>query len=219
MLIMGSLRSKESPLVYQSIFVVIAVFLLQACQTVPFDYSQTTEGQWTGRVLVEDFRKGQSPVVLKTDINAVKDQKLRIDLSTSLGFHAATLVMNPRKLEAVVPRNKQYFYGPVRPSSLKPFLKFAMDPNLFYNLLFDQPIPQKNWTCTATPEGLVESCERLDGRIKARWFDRQGKKKTVEIRTKTHRMQIRLVTFEPKVKEQANLFTLKVPKALKRIRL
>ncbi len=181
----------------------------------PTDYTTHNEGQWSSKVLVKDKVKSQSFIV-NVDIQAVKNQKLRMDITAALGTPVAALVMNGDKVKYILFRQKKYYEGLASNRVLRPILSVPMNPQLMHHLLFDQPIVDKNWSCSKDKKGFLTICESPMEGLKIIWKDRKGRKKAIYIEHEKASLQMNISSFTPKADE---VFNLKAPKSFKKYRL
>lgn len=181
----------------------------------PTDYSSHKEGQWGSKVLVKDKVKSKSFIV-NVDIQAVRDQKLRMDVTAAMGTPVASLVLDADEVKYILFRQRRYYEGVASNKALKPILSVPLDPRLFYNLLFDQPIADKSWSCTKDEKGFLAVCESPAEGLKVTWKDRKGRRKAIYIEHDKASLQMNLSSFSPRADE---VFSLQAPKSFKKYRL
>lgn len=197
-------------------FSAVLVTIVLGCQTVPKKFDQFDQGQWQARALVRDKVKGKSHVV-NLDLNAVKGEKLRMDVTSTVGIHVASLVLIGNDLKYALIRDKKFYQGRTSPSALQPVIAVPVDPHLFYNILFDQPVMAPNWKCSES-EGLVKECQNKVTKLSIRW-DRKGQFKTVFVEHEKGSLQLNFRSFESKVSDKAGLFELTAPKGFSQYRI
>lgn len=199
----------------RGLFCLLTVLFIVGCQTMPTDYTTQTEGQWGSKVLVKDKVKSKSFIV-NVDIQAVKDKKLRLDVTAALGTPVAALVMNEDQVKYILFRQKRYYEGESSSRVLKPILSVPLDPRLLFNVLFDQPIENKNWSCTKDEKGFLANCESPSEGLKVTWKDRKGRKKAIFIEHEKAELQMNISSFTPKADD---VFSLKAPKSFTKYRI
>ena len=112
----------------------VSLIVLGGCQLMPTDYTTHNEGQWGSKVLVKDKVKSKSFIV-NVDIQAIKDQKLRMDVTAALGTPVAALVMDDNEVKYILFKQKRFYEGQASSRALKPILSVPLNPRLLYNLL------------------------------------------------------------------------------------
>ena len=155
---------------------------------------------------IVDGRSDQSYVV-KMNVNALDDKKMRLDIFHTFKGHLVSLVLRKKIIEYLLIPTKQFYSGPVSSESLTPLVPLPFHPALFYNLFFRRPITQTGWTCSKN-KGLLSRCESKQFQI--RWMDSK-----IFVRHKWGQLQIHISRFLPKVLEKEDLFILKKPKSFR----
>lgn len=193
---------------------VVSALIVSGCATKPLRYDQQKEGNWQAKALLRDKRAGQSTIV-HLDVNAIQNEKLRLDVTAALGHPVASLVMDGDQLTYVLMESKQYYQGASTATALKPVLAVPLSPRLLYNIFFDLPIEDKSWSCTQDKEGYLSECREAGSETVVRWTGRQGRRKLVSVEHPNGLVQINVSAFQPKVEAK---FELNPPKRFKAIR-
>lgn len=196
------------------IFALFAALVLAGCQTAPVRYAEEKEGQWQAKALLRD-KKAAKSVIVHLDVNAVRGEKLRMDVTAALGHPVASLVLNGDELTYVHMESKQYFKGPAGRQSLRSVLSIPLDPRLLHNIFFDIPIEEKSWSCARDKKGYLAECREAGGELVLQWRDRHGRRKLIHVEHPQAQIQIHVNEFRPKV--EAN-FELNPPKSFRAIR-
>ena len=192
--------------------------LLVSCAMAPKRFETFDQGQWKAKVLVRDKKNFRSQIV-NLDLNAVKNKKLRMDVTTPLGVHVASLVMNDNKVSYMLVRQKKYFSGPSNSRVLRPMISVPMDPKVLHNVLFDLPIAEKSWSCSKDSKSYLAECKNLRSGLKIKWTQRNGSQRVIEIDHKLARLQMNLKNFYNHTEKKKSLFTLQPPKSFKKYRI
>ena len=191
------------------------VFLLAGCQMLPTKYSEHSEGQWGSKVLVKDKKKSKSFIV-NVDIQARKNKQLRMDVTAALGTPVASLVLNDKEVKYILFRQKRFYSGTTNNRVLSPILSVPLNPQLFFNLLFDEPMADKNWSCAKDNKGFLVACENSQQDLKVTWKDRKGRRKAIHIEHSKADIQMNIKSFSPQAEE---VFHLKAPKSFKKYKV
>lgn len=200
------------------VFSLSGVLLLSSCQTAPTRYSEKQEGYWQTKVLIKDKKKGKSYIV-HVDMNARVGKNLRLDVTTPLGGHLASLVLNKDEVKYLVVKRKRFYTGKPTPRALQPLISVPLDPKLMYNILFDKPIAREGWSCSQTKENFLESCESKTENLTLRWTDRIMRRKTVHIEHPKANLQMNFFTYDEQIQDKKNLFSLDAPKSFKILKI
>lgn len=166
---------------------------------------------------MNDARKHRS-FILYLKANAIRDEKMRLDLTSSLGGHVASLVLSGDDLKYILVPQKRYFAGSSRPESLKPVLAMPLDPRWLYSIFFDQPIQGPSWSCSQDDRGVVKDCQNSELHMKVSWSERFGSKRTVVVEHELGRLQMNFQSWKPSLDQRANLFILDTPPTFQKVR-
>lgn len=172
-----------------------------------------TQGEWEARVLVKDKRQAKTFIV-NVDFIAVKPSKMRMDITTPVGAHVASITMNGNSMTYVVPQKKAYYQGQPTPQAFAKTLNFALDPKLIMNVLFDQPVQQKGWICKNEGE-VVSECAQNN--FKITWVNRRSKEKTVVISHSQYQIELKFHNFKVLGSMKDEIFTIKQPQGFTRV--
>lgn len=184
---------------------------IMGCQTTPTRFDQAQEGYWRTKILVNDKKKNQS-FIIHAEINAYKEKQLRLDITTPLGSHLASLVLNETEAQLLLVPQKKFYKGKVHAKVLASLISAPIDPRWFYNLLFDYPIKEKNWDCDFNNENFLSSCHNESENINIIWKDRTQNKKRLQIDHPWAHIQINCYFYSPSVRDPNQIFQLKAPK-------
>ena len=193
------------------------VFVIFGCATTPpVQYHKITSGEWEAKILVEDHERAQSHV-LRMDAFAVRDQRLRLDVTAALGTPVASLVMKGEFLEYVLPQKRAFFQGRASSDALRSVLALPLDPHLFYSIFFDVVPKDKRWLCETSQSGFLSSCRNADLGLSVKWSDREGGRKKISIRHQKASLQMKVLSFRPLTSKGSTVFSLVLPKSYKKL--
>lgn len=174
---------------------------------------QAEKGEWEARVLVRDKKQAKTFIV-NVDFVAVKPSKMRMDITTPVGAHVASIAMSENSMTYVVPQKKAYYSGKPTPQALAKSLNFALDPKLIMNVLFDQPVQSKGWICKKDGE-VVSSCSQ--GGFSIVWSNRKSSEKTVIINHSQFQVELKFHKFSIPGSVKDGIFTIKEPPGFSRV--
>lgn len=199
------------------LFMAILFFGVSACRTAPKSFEGVKEGHWKAKALIKDLEQSRSYIV-NLNMNAIRDERARMDVTSSLGTGVATLVVEPKEVRYVLFDSKRYYYGTPQADVMRPILAIPFDPRWLHNILFEEPPAEKSWTCTKDG-GFLKDCRDSVTGVKVTWSAREGEKKTVLIEHSKATVQINVNSFRPKVEDRKNLFVLEAPNGYQKLRV
>jgi hypothetical protein len=189
-----------------------SIFLV-SCSTTTIRQDQAVKGEWEARVLVRDKKQAKTFIV-NADFFAEKPGHMRMDITTPLGMHVASIALNDSKMTYIVPQKKAFYEGQPTSQAFAKTLNFALDPKLIMNVLFDQPVDGKGWTCQM--DGSVVS-ECSQNTFKISWADRKSKGKTVVINHAQYQIELKFHNFKVPDSLKPEMFTIKKPEGFTRV--
>lgn len=199
------------------LFIFGIVFFMVGCQTAPVRYEAQNEGYWQAKALVRDKKAGQYAVV-NIDINAIKNEKLRMDITAALGHPVAVVLVDTKTVNYVLFEQKQFYKGSGGAQSLKSLIKVPLDPHIMNNLMFDLPIEEKSWVCTRDKKDYLAECRSEAEGLDIKWSDRKLQRKRITVEHALGSVQINVTEYKSKVETRDHLFELNPPKSFTPIR-
>jgi hypothetical protein len=200
------------------ILLALAALALFGCASAPVKFDNVTDSDFHAKALIKDLEQSRSYIV-NLNVNIKKDQAIRMDVTTTLGMAVASLLETPREVRYALFDSKRFYFGTPQPGVMRPILAIPFDPRWLQNVLFDQPITEKNWTCERDSHGLLSQCQDSATGLKISWSARKGVKKTILIEHAKASVQINVQSFKPKVEERKNLFSLEAPEGFQKLRV
>jgi hypothetical protein len=194
-------------------FLLLCSLLITSCASNVIRQDQATRGEWEARVLVRD-KKQNKTFIVNSDFFAEKPGKMRMDITTPLGMHVASVALDDNKMTYIVPQKKAFYEGRPTPQAFARTLNFALDPKLIMNVLFDQPVEGKNWVCK-TEKDLVSECALKDFSIV--WSGRQYREKTVIITHAQFQIELKFHNFKVPDTVKQEMFTIKKPEGFSKV--
>jgi hypothetical protein len=191
-------------------FIAVFALTLSACVSTPKNLAGLSEGQWKAKALIKDNEQARSYIV-NLNFNAVRGQRARMDVISTLGTGVATLLVDDKEVRYVLFDSKKFYYGQPQADVMRPILAIPFDPRWLHNILFDEALPNKSWTCSKDRNGSLQSCQDSVTGLKITWSNRNGDRKTIFIEHTKASLQINIQFFRPKVEDRKNLFVLEAP--------
>lgn len=159
-------------------------------------------------------RKG----VVNVKFAAIDGDKLRLDVTSAIGSHVASMLVTQDKLQYLVVANKQMVESKPNKDAMAQILKIPMEPTVLYNVLFDRPIENKNWSCTNDEQNYLKQCKELRSKLTVDWKSREGHKRIIDIQHSSGSVQLNLTDFNSSVSNPDQAFSLSAPASFKVIK-
>lgn len=177
----------------------------------------SSSASWSSKAQIRDLIKNKQQNV-GIDLYAIKDQKMRMEVSATLGYQVASVVMDPEEISYVVYPQKRHYYGKNSENAFAKVLGISINPMNLSNIAFDQPIRGRGWTCSQGETGQLKSCENLESKTEVRYVSREEGRKKVHILSPNFEM---IWVLEPPeaLEAKPEIFTLKVPSGYKEIKI
>lgn len=168
--------------------------------------------------MIRDKEQARSYIVI-LNFNAVKDERARMDVTSTLGTGVASLVVAPTEVRYVLLDSKRFYFGSPQLDVMRPILAIPFDPRWLHNILFDMPIEGSDWSCQRGEADFLKECVNSKVNLKVSWSARSGERKTVFIEHPKAEVQINFQSFQPKVQDRKNLFVLEAPEGFQKLRV
>lgn len=171
---------------------------------------------FSAKVLMRDKSTNKSGIV-NLQFKGIKDQKLRLDILSPIQAHLASLALNGEELVYILPQEKRAYRGLASSNAMAHVIRVPLNPKLLYNIFFDLPIAEKNWSCTKDKNDLLAECRTVRGDLKIKWVSREKGQRVLEIEHAKAFLQINIHKYTGEVKPNDPKFNLKVPDSFKLI--
>lgn len=208
------LADGSSSFIRQFFLFASAVTFFGCATFAPQDFSKYKEGEWQAKALVRDKKQSRSGII-NLKIKALDGRKLRIDATSPVGTHLASVLLQDGELEYLSVQDKTLYKMRADRESLRRLLKVPLDPPVLYNILFDRGIADKNWSCSEDQKGRPQSCVELRTKLRVEWAQREGVKRVIDVEHPDATLQMNLYGFKKQVVDPQNAFQLKVPPSFK----
>ncbi len=192
--------------------------IVAGCQTVPTKYNQVDEGQWRAKALIRDLAQSRSYIV-NINFNLMRNQSARMDVTTALGTGVASLTVDNKEVRYILVDSKRFYFGAPQADVMRPILAIPFDPRWLQNVLLDEPIEGRNWTCVKDSAGWLSECKESASGLTVTWSGRRGEKKSILLSHAKASVQINVQSFKPKVEDRVNLFNLEAPQGYQKFRV
>lgn len=203
----------------RKILILAGLISLSACRSAPpVKVSEFNEGNWQGKALIKDLKEKKSYIV-KLNLNAVKNQTVRMDVVSTLGTGVAVMTADDENVRYILIPEKKFFFGAPSIEVMRPILMIPFDPRWLQNLLFEEAFQDQSWSCAKDGAGLLASCVNDTAGLKVSWSGRSGEKRTILMEHARASVQINISSFKPKVETRKNLFALEAPANYRKFRV
>lgn len=195
------------------------ILLIAGCKTQPVRMDNVGQANWRARALITD-KEHAKKYILVLEMNAIRNERMRVDATSTLGQPIASLVATDSEVRYFTTESKKFYFGPPRPDSLKSILAIPFDPRWLQNILFDEPIAAKNWTCKTDEKGLLTECLDKNTDMKIVWRNRQGEGRNIDIIHAKGEIQMSFRSFNRKIDGPADkLFALQPPPGFQEVKI
>lgn len=192
--------------------------LLASCKTAPKKPLPVgvKDGQWHAKALLQDKRQKKS-FSLTLDFRALTPDKLRMEVTNSIGVYLATLVLRGEDIHYMLVREKRFMTGPAEPGVMKELVQMPLEPQDLIKVLFAQPLGSA-WKCQS-PQNKGGFCEHNSTGAKIVWMDQTEDKRTIELAAPGLTLLLSLEEIKAKVEISDKTFALAPPSGYEVIQL
>ena len=194
------LYKRELQLLISILLLLSYLIGLSACVTSPF-INLHQEGTFISKIRITDI-ENQKSFIFNLDVFARKPSSLRLEITTPIGFHIASLILQENQVTLIVPSKKIYRQSEPHTEVLKDVIPLAINPLWIIPILFEQPLP--SWGCIFDQKGHINECKINSFNII--WTKRMGHKKTLKISSQIFEMTIYIKEFKPDLPSDPKLF-------------
>lgn len=191
------------------------LFACQSSQKTASPEGPLQKGRWESKAVIKNIQQNESHQV-SIDIVAIKNHRLRLDVTATLGYNVASFVMGRENFKCAVYPEKKFYEGPISEKAMTEALNFPVSPRVFYSIAFDEPIQLAGWKCEMDDTGLVRECLLPQRQLKIEWMNRNEGKKVVKITSPTVEMNWLFYAPERDFEEKQGLFSLQPPNGFER---
>jgi hypothetical protein len=179
------------------------------CVSAPPSRSEAVhQGQWGTKILVHDKIKNKS-ATLSMDATSVWPDRLRLDVTGTLGVSVMSLALNKGQVTYVLPRQQKYFSGEVSDRVFSHIIHdLPLDPRWIIAILFDKPLRSEGWACSQPQLG---SCENAASQIKVQVSNRTGERRLITITSPRLELKIQIQDFTGDIHPPDSLFSITRP--------
>lgn len=184
------------------------------CTTAPKKFNEIQEGEFNAKVLIRDKSTNRSQII-NADFIAIKEEKLRIDVTSTVMTHLASAVILPAEVNVLVPPDRVFYTGRPTARAMERSLGMPIPPQILHNILFDVPIENKNWECIFDEDNYLKECKSARGNVRVSWISRSGQERTIEIDHPNALLQFNIYRFRPRPRIDENTFKLEAPESFR----
>ena len=178
----------------------LAIF--SACVTTPsVDLYQ--EGAFSSKMRLINIKE-QKSFIFNLDIFVQRPSLLRLEVTTPIGFHIASLTLREDQVTLFVPSKKIYRQSAPDTRVFENVIPLTINPLWIIPIVFEQPL--SGWACDFNQKGNIDKCT-IDS-FTVIWTKRMGHKKTLKILSEMFEVTIYIQEFKPYLPSDPQLFTL-----------
>lgn len=203
----------------QGLLLLAAAVVLNACATTQVVPEGTYQkAQWETKALVKNLKDNKSQSI-NIDILAIKNQRVRFDVTAILGYQVASLVMSPKEISYIIYPEKKFYYGKSSERAMERVIGLPLHPMNLANIAFDEPVRGTGWVCEMDMTGFLSKCENKTRAMAVLWKERIEGGKKVVITAPQFEMQWLFKPVQTEVQFKPETFTLKQPEGFKAIQI
>jgi len=189
----------------------VAVHFLISCQSFPTAPSGSFQkAKWETKAQIKDLRSNKNHSV-SIDIAAVKGEKMRLEVSATLGYQVASVVINRQGYRCAVYPEKKFYYGSLSDRGLSEVLNVPVSPRALFSIAFDESSLGNGWSCEKDAENLLTKCLQASAGMTVEWVKRSEGTKLVKITSPKVEMNWFFKSPEVEFEEKEELFSLNPP--------
>lgn len=192
------------------ILFVLGIVALVGCQTRPVAPTGSFQkAKWETVAQINDLKRNKNHRV-SIDVLAVKNEKMRMEVTATLGYQVASVLINREGFKAAVYPQKKFYQGSLSERSLSEVLHVPVSPRALFAIAFNEPITGPGWSCEK--EGsLPKKCVQANSQIQVEWSQKNDGTKLVKITSPKIEMSWFFKSPEPNFEDKEGLFSLNAP--------
>jgi hypothetical protein len=204
------------------LFLIVLTVLLEACSSLPphsvvepQTQSVGKQGQWEGKLKIEDLKTGKSDK-LDFDLASEDDKATRIEISGLLNVSVASVYWNKEKFQLLSHREKKAYVGTSGTKTLESLIQFPLDPVWVSDVLFDKPL-NLDWKCEKKSENSANNCKNEKLNLNLSWIEKTETKTYFTFTNETKKVLVLANKIATKVQSQEVLNPINIPSSYKQI--
>jgi len=193
------------------ILLFIGMMALTACQsrqTAPTTHFQ--KAKWETIAQINDLKRNKNHRV-SIDVLAIKNEKMRMEVTATLGYQVASVLINREGFKAAVYPQKKFYQGNLSDRAFSDALNMPVSPRALFAIAFDEPITGQGWSCEKDAESMPKKCVQANSQIQVEWTKKNDGTKLVKITSPRIEMSWFFKNPELNFEEKPELFNLNVP--------
>ena len=202
-----------------SLIFIAALLHLPACQTARKSYTKYDQGQWNVEARITNPEKNMLDFEVALDIAAVNGDRLRVDAIGPLGTLVGSIMLTNSRATFIEYKSRKVFTGKPTASAMEKLIEVPVSPNIFYNLLFDEPIRSAGWKCESDSSGKLERCVQPKQNVTIQWKQKLAGTKVLVLSHAKNSIELKFKSFDEKIKNKDRRFQVKLPRSYKVYRL
>lgn len=143
------------------VFCVLSLISFSGCVSEPV--RPTSAEQPVLIVTKAQIKNDNETNTVKIEIALLPKKAIRMEITGTLGFSVATVIMTPDKITYALHSQKQFVVGPFHEKTLYPVFKKNIDPRVLWRIINNQPFTNLNLNCTVNEESKPVLCTSADG--------------------------------------------------------
>lgn len=197
--------------------VAVSMISMLGCQSASKKMEGASEGNFRARALIKDT-KAQKSFIVNLNFNVIRNQALRLDVSSPLNQHLASFVVLPKSITYFIVPEKTYYSGKLKDDAMAKLLPIPLNPSWLENILFRKAFETKDWSCDQNKAGELASCMNLREQFNVSWTKGDKGRLRIDMKHPSGEIQMNLHVNAPKVEEGVSMAPLKAPQGFRQIK-
>jgi Domain of unknown function (DUF4292) len=202
----------------KNLFLVIstASFILSACggnATKPISAGTPVLIETKAQIKSKDEKNN-----VKIDIALARNQAIRMEVTATLGYRVATVVMTPQLIQYALHTSETFYQGPFAARTIYPIFNQLIDPKILWKVIHDQNPQSANLVCQVDSTARPTACQGPQN-LSVKWTYEESQHKRIEIKNPQFEMIWLFKDRSVLETSQTETFVLKKPDGYKEINL
>ncbi len=192
------------------ILLIASILALIGCQTTPIAPTGSFQkGKWETMAQINELKPKKTHRV-SIDILAVKNEKMRMEITATLGYRVASILLDREGYKAAIYPQKKFYQG-TDENAFAQVSKLPISSRALFSIVFDEPIVGPGWACGKETATLPKKCVQASSRIQVEWFKKPNGAKLVKVTSPKVEMNWFFQNPDVNFAEKPELFNLNVP--------
>ncbi len=181
--------------------------------------NQTKEVSSSAPILIEtkaQIKSKDEKNNVKIDIALARNRAIRMEVTATLGYRVATVVMTPQLIQYALHTSETFYQGPFTARTIYPIFNQMIDPKILWKAIHDQNPQSANLICQVDTSSRPTSCQGPQN-LTVKWTYEEPPFKKIELKNSQFEMVWLFKDQSVLDNSQTETFVLKKPDGYKEI--